>query len=189
MGTGVQRVEGTDDLVATIVLAFSSDPFVRWMLPEPERFLTHFDAYHASAWRVDVVVRRGVRPSRRARAAFWYPPGVHPDGQAFGALLEEAGVASRLAPVWEQVGPYEPDEPHWYLRQIGVDPAARGRGLGSALLRAGLDEVDRDGARAYLEATSAGSKSLYERHGFMSLREVKVGDAPPLWPMVREPLV
>ena len=122
-------------------------------------------------------------------AAFWYPPGVHPDGQAFGALLQEAGVASRVAPVWEQVGPYEPDEPHWYLRQIGVDPAARGGASGPRCSVRVLTRWIAYGARAYLEATSAASKSLYERHGFVSLREVKVGDAPPLWPMVREPLV
>jgi ribosomal protein S18 acetylase RimI-like enzyme len=189
MATEVQRVECSESVVATIVLAFGSDPFVRWMLPEPERFLTYFS--RITRLHGELTSSSGgafALPDGRG-AAFWYPPGVHPDGQAFGALLQEAGVAGRVASVWEQVGKYEPDEPHWYLRQIGVDPAARGNGLGSALLRAGLDEVDRAGARAYLEATSTASKSLYERHGFVSLGEVKVGDAPPLWPMVREPLV
>ena len=189
MATEVQRVERTEGLIATIVLAFSSDPFVRWMLPEPDRFLTHFTRITRLHGELTSSSGGAFGLSDGRGAAFWYPPGVHPDGQAFGALLQEAGVAGMVAPVWEQVGPYEPDEPHWYLRQIGVDPAARGSGLGSALLRAGLEEVDRVGARAYLEATSLASKSLYERHGFVSLGEIKVGEAPPLWPMVREPLV
>ena len=189
MATEVQRVERTEGLIATIVLAFSSDPFVRWMLPEPDRFVTHFSRITRLHGELTSSSGGAFGLSDGRGAVFWYPPGVHPDGQAFGALLQEAGVAGMVAPVWEQVGPYEPDEPHWYLRQIGVDPAARGSGLGSALLRAGLEEVDRVGARAYLEATSLASKSLYERHGFVSLGEIKVGEAPPLWPMVREPLV
>jgi len=47
--------------------------------------------------------------------------------------------------------------------------------------------ADRAGHPAYLEATNADSKALYERHGFRSGAPFSVADGPPLWPMWREP--
>ena len=183
--TGVARVDDAAHLVAPIVLAFSADPFVRWMLPGSAQFLTTFTrltrlhsertAAHGGAYgRAD---GRG--------AAFWYPPGVQPDGEALGAELAAAGVSERVAPVWAQMASHEPAEPHWYLRQIGVDPALQRSGHGTELIRAGLAEVDRSGEPAYLEATSLASRAFYERHGFSTLAEVQVGDSAPLWPMLR----
>lgn len=39
----------------------------------------------------------------------------------------------------------------------------------------------------HLEATSPGSRRLYERRGFEALGEVQADDSPPLWPMLRKP--
>jgi ribosomal protein S18 acetylase RimI-like enzyme len=86
---------------------------------------------------------------------------------------------------FEKMRAYEPGEPHMYLRIIGVDPALQGRGYGSALLRFALDEADRQGRPAYLEATSEASRALYQRHGFNVEGEIRVEDAPPFWPMLR----
>ena len=35
-----------------------------------------------------------------------------------------------------------PDESHWYLPMIGVEPSAQGEGLGAALLRHALARCD-----------------------------------------------
>ncbi|MDR6176194.1 ribosomal protein S18 acetylase RimI-like enzyme [Nocardioides zeae] len=59
-----------------------------------------------------------------------------------------------------------PATPHWYLTDIAVGGAARGLGVGSALLRHRLATIDADGAAAYLEATSPVNQRLYERFGF-----------------------
>ncbi len=81
-----------------------------------------------------------------------------------------------------------PKTPHWYLPMIGVAPHARGRGLGSTLLTRMLDRCDADGTPAYLEASSEKNRPLYERHGFVVTDEWRYApDAPPLWPMWREP--
>jgi len=48
-----------------------------------------------------------------------------------------------------------------------------------------LSRVDRDGAPAYLEATSERNARLYERHGFEVCGRICVGDIPPLIPMMR----
>jgi len=86
-----------------------------------------------------------------------------------------------------QMGEFHPTEPHWYLPFIGVDPLRQGEGLGSALLQHALQIVDRDKLPAYLEATSADIRRLYERHGFEAIGEIQTADSPPLYPMLRNP--
>jgi ribosomal protein S18 acetylase RimI-like enzyme len=171
--------------VPVTVLAFSADPFVRWMLPESAQFLDVFTRLtRAHATRV-APVGGAFGTTDGLGAAFWYPPGTTPDGEVLGAIFRDAGIGERVAPVWDAVEQHEPAEPHWYLRQIGVDPTQQGRGLGGEVLVAGLEVIDATGRPAYLEATTEQSAQLYERHGFALLAEVSVGDAPPLWPMLR----
>jgi ribosomal protein S18 acetylase RimI-like enzyme len=61
----------------------------------------------------------------------------------------------------------------------------QGRGLGSALLKAGLARCDAEGAAAYLESSNPKNVPLYERHGFEVIGLVQPADFPPLIPMLR----
>jgi ribosomal protein S18 acetylase RimI-like enzyme len=125
-----------------------------------------------------------------AGAALWLPPGVHADEAALGKVLEASVAPDELDGVVAAFGQFEvhhPHGPHWYLPLIGVDPARRGHGYGSALLRHALARCDRDGALAYLEATSPRNRALYERHGFAAVGTIRAGAWPPVWPMVRRP--
>ena len=72
----------------------------------------------------------------------------------------------------EAVDQYQPEEPHWYLTDIVVSPDIQGRGVGSALLERRLGLVGDD--PIFLEATTAGSARLYQRHGFPPLATVSV---------------
>jgi GNAT superfamily N-acetyltransferase len=55
---------------------------------------------------------------------------------------------------------------HAYVTNLFVQPSARGRGLGSALLEAALRECDGRGVDAVILWPTPRSRSLYERHGF-----------------------
>lgn len=177
-----------DRLIPPMVLAFARDPVVRWLLPDPSGFLEHFPAIvrvHAAR-----VVEHGgaFQASGFRAAALWYPPGVHPDAAALGEVLERA-VAPRalqaMSSLIARMREHAPEGPHWYLRQVGVDPAAQGTGLGAELLRAGLAACDGARLPAYLEATSPANRAVYERFGFRPTGEIQVEGAPPLWPMLR----
>jgi GNAT superfamily N-acetyltransferase len=77
---------------------------------------------------------------------------------------------------------------HEYLWMIGVAPERQGEGLGTVLIESVLDRCDREGLPAYLEASSARSRRLYERLGFEFTGTVlDLPDGPPMWPMWREP--
>jgi GNAT superfamily N-acetyltransferase len=176
--------------LATLALAFSADPIVRWFLPDPHNYLTYFIPIsrafggrafeHGSAYGVDGYFG----------TALWLPPGVSPDDEAMGALLDEAPHgpdAEEASAFMKQMASYHPSEPHWYLPLIGVDPAWQGQGYGAALLQPALEVIDRQGSLAYLESTNARNVPLYERHGFETLGVIQAGSSPPMWPMIRRP--
>ncbi|MFC6020935.1 GNAT family N-acetyltransferase [Plantactinospora solaniradicis] len=98
--------------------------------------------------------------------------------------------APRMALVGELTRERHPErEPHWYLQQMVVVPASRGRGLGAAMLRHQLARADAAGVGAYLEASSPRNRALYERHGFRARGEpiwLPEG-GPGIQPMWREP--
>lgn len=72
----------------------------------------------------------------------------------------DESIGDDLEGVFEQMEAFQPSFEHWYLPLIGVDPLAHGCGLGSALMRHVLAEVDAAGLPSYLEATSARNRAL-----------------------------
>lgn len=76
--------------------------------------------------------------------------------------------------------------PHWYLSAVGVDPARHGEGLGSALVRRGIERAERDGRPIYLETETESNVRFYERLGFEVLEQsVATGLELPVWLMSR----
>ncbi len=143
-------------MIATLVAAFTADPFIRWMLPDAHEYLTTFPEvlrhYGGRAFEHGAAHRT----SDGSGVALWLPPDVGPDEEALGAVVQE-GVATEQQEeafgVLEQVGASHPEEPHWFLPAIGVDPHAQGRGIGSALLAHALAAIDEKREIAYLEST------------------------------------
>jgi ribosomal protein S18 acetylase RimI-like enzyme len=190
---GIVRAAGPLDrdwVKAVIVSAFRDDPAARWAYPDAQQYQTHFSKFvqafggkafeHGSAHVVE----------SRSAAALWLPPGVSPDEEELGTILEatvEAPTRGDVFAVFEQMGGYHPNEPHWYLPMIGVDPLSQGQGLGSALMRHALKICDREGMPAYLESSNPRNVPLYERHGFELMGVIQYGSSPQLFPMRRNP--
>jgi ribosomal protein S18 acetylase RimI-like enzyme len=179
-----------DRAVDTITLAFAADPFTRWVFPECADFLRWFPVIlrefggHGIAHQCVYVTRDF------GGAALWLPPGVHPNDAVFETVIKDGVPAQRqgeFVQVFEQMNGHHPDEPHWYLPMIGVDPSCQSGGRGSALLRHALARVDRDGVHAYLESSNPANIPLYERHGFEVTGRIQVADSPVMTPMLRRP--
>jgi GNAT superfamily N-acetyltransferase len=176
--------------LASLTLAFSSDPVMRWGWPDSERYLAYWpqiaDAFGGGAF--DDGTAYGLENC--VAVALWLPPGVGPDGETVMGLMRESmgdQTFEDVSGVFEQMDELHPNEEHWYLPLMGVDLVAQGRGLGSALLRHALKTCDSDGLPAYLEATSPRNRNLYARHGFDVVGIIQAGTSPPLWAMLREP--
>jgi len=174
--------------IQTQVLAFAADPLLRWMFPDPDRYLRFFPQvarhYGGRAFEHDAAYRT----HDFAAGAMWLPPGIGPDEEALGGVMQESVAPHRLDHVFsllDQVGKAHPVEPHWFLPAIGVDPACQGRGYGSALLARSLEACDREHSVAYLEASNTRNVPLYQRFGFEVIGDLQVADSPHVIPMRR----
>jgi ribosomal protein S18 acetylase RimI-like enzyme len=159
------------------------------MWPDPKTYLTMMPQFamayggkslsHASAYTI----------GDYSGAALWLPPGVQPDEEKFNPILEsiEENKRAELGEALERLDDFHPKEPHWYLTLIAVDAYQQGQGFGSMLMKHALKRCDEDGKMAYLESSNPRNISIYERHGFEVMGEVKVGEFPVFTPMFRQP--
>ena len=178
-------------LLATILLGFSSDPFVRWLWPEASNYLEctpGFDAFGGGS----VETGSAYITENFEGAALWLPPGNSSEEDKFGEFLEATTnkvVLEDAFRVFESMDEYHPNEPCWYLPLIAVDPAHQGAGFGAELMKHALKRIDDDGLPSYLESTNTRNISLYERHGFEKMGEIQFGTSPIVTPMFRNPKV
>jgi ribosomal protein S18 acetylase RimI-like enzyme len=184
------EAEGAEDLRHTLALAFSTDPCTRYIWPRPRDFLEGYPRMLRAIGGETLDRGSGYATSDFGAAALWLQPGRKPDSDAIDVLIGETVSPERqavAAQVGELMQAFHPDEPHWYLSMIGVDPARQGRGLGTALLKHTLAICDAEGALAYLESSNPKNVPLYERHGFEVLGQIQPADFPGLTPMLRRP--
>lgn len=187
--------EDRDALLALTVAAFSADPLIRWFFPDPD----HFDALATSFFGtlLDLRLAGGVvdvTGDRRGGAQWERPSGLDVPGDVQEAAWADhvgrrgAVTQARFDLLGDLFGPEVPDEPHWYLGVLAVDPAHHRRGIGSTLLSVGLERAHADGLPAFLETATADNVRLYERHGFVATGEVDLpDDGPRVWFMTARP--
>ncbi|GJF19648.1 GNAT family N-acetyltransferase [Streptomyces sp. HO565] len=204
MGVAIRTAgEGDRELVVRLLdEAFQDDPVSRWVFPGEEyrrrthrRLMAAFtDAVLADGW-IDIT-------EDGAACALWLSVSEDGHDDGHGGETDEA-VADGPAQVREAVDPdnarveriarltegiHPSGRAHAYLWMIGVAPGRQGEGLGTALIESVLDRCDREELPAYLEASSARSRGLYERLGFeFTGRALDLPDGPRMWPMWREP--
>ncbi|GGB61818.1 MULTISPECIES: GNAT family N-acetyltransferase [Henriciella] len=83
---------------------------------------------------------------------------------------------------------HHPREPHIYLFTIGTRKAARGKGLGKAMMNPVLTAADKEGLPVYLENSNPANYGFYSAFGFKKIDEFSVlGESPPMTPMWRTP--
>lgn len=100
----------------------------------------------------------------RARATMTYLPVLHTDEQTrrfFAKVLRQQRV--HVAVIDGTVIGFAAVHEGW-LNHLYLDPAWHGRGIGSALLRAACDGLDR--VQLWVFQANDGARRFYERHGF-----------------------
>ncbi|MFJ3699982.1 MULTISPECIES: GNAT family N-acetyltransferase [Streptomyces] len=195
MGVRVRQAEqrDRDQVVRILAEAFHHDPVSCWVFPDEEhrhavhgKFLGVFADVALEEGRVDLL-------EDGTATALWLdvPAGAPEEEDDTPALMRETADPDneRAELVGRLTGAVHPHvRAHAYLLMIGVSPERQGEGIGEALMRGVLERCDREGTPAYLEASSARSRGLYERLGFtFTGRAVDLPEGPPMWPMWREP--
>jgi predicted N-acetyltransferase YhbS len=76
-------------------------------------------------------------------------------------------------------------QPFWGLGPIAVLPAAQGRGVGAALLRAELEKIDAARQPCFLATQDKSNVPLYEHFGFQVARVDAITETVPHYTMIR----
>jgi ribosomal protein S18 acetylase RimI-like enzyme len=180
-----------DELADALTDAFSADPMMAWIYPDPSTRPEMSRPFMRMA--LDIAFPHGhvYSVANNGAAALWSPPDVD--------LFDDAAVVQMFTMLGDQLGDraaeiggglmqiaaeHPHDEPHFYLFVLGTATASQSKGLGSTLMTEVLDRCDRQGLGAYLESSNTRNVPFYERHGFKVLNEVKLSDdfiARPMW--------
>ena len=130
--------------------------------------------------------------------AAWLPPGGFPlsPWRKVRALPDMVSILAatprsslRLLRYTDRLTRLHPAQPYWYLQVVGVDPAARGLGIGTRLVEPVLALADEAGEPCYLETMTERNVGWYQSLGF-EVRDAGVRfvpGGPPNWTMIRPP--
>jgi ribosomal protein S18 acetylase RimI-like enzyme len=193
-GTGIRTAVPGDDeeLASVLVRAFEDDPIIRWVFPGDDEarrlyFRTNLELGHPHGKIFTADSRLG--------CAIWAPPGewrvsLWTQLLLVPRIIRMLGVRrfQRGMMVFDRLQKEHQEGPHYYLGVLGVDPSSQGQGLGSTLVRAGLELADRAGVGAYLETSNPKNLPFYRRHGFEVTRSFEFAEGgPSCWLMWRAP--
>jgi GNAT superfamily N-acetyltransferase len=138
--------------------------------------------------RVEIVDADRARELRRAVLRPFDPPDAPLPGDGiadavhFAALDEDGSVLSTCFVYpddWPFPSPEQLVATGWHLRQMATDPAHRGQGAGSAVLRAVIGYVDERSGMLWCHARVP-AIPFYERHGFRAVGDVHPSGEPPI---------
>jgi len=180
-------------VIETAATSLDGEAMLRWSFGEDrfaERIRRHFTHYDGEN------VRHGwVRiADDGAGIAVWIPPEAREEHAAIGPA-PTGGEPEILgdhvegfASFWDWIGEHEPEEPLLYLSHIGVAPSRQRSGLGSALMRDGLERADALGVPSWLETSRAENAAYYEGFGYRTLVDEDAPEGGPhIWFMRRDP--
>lgn len=187
-------VEQTELVSALVAEAFSALDVARWLVPDENerrrRLEADFAIFVAHAFDHGHVDLTG----DLSAAAVWFH--VDGDGELPPPPDYDARLVAACGPFTDRFrildAAFEEHHPHGmahhHLAFLAVRPDQQSRRIGSALMDAHHARLDDVGVGAYLEASTARSRSLYLRHGYRDRGEpFHLPDGPPFWPMWREP--
>ena len=186
-----------DALGAALADAFRDDPVFEFLIPSDvkgreARMLTYFRMTARSYLRRDkhaFIAGEGKGGALWAAPGSWRMPPSEIVRETPAVVKVFGRNVLRALKLLTQVEGLHPKEPHhWYLAYLGTRCDSQGQGVGSAMLREVLAQADDTRTPAYLESSNERNLTLYERHGFRVVEEIKaLGVGPSIWRMWRDP--
>ena len=164
--------------------AFAEDPFNLWIFGKARALRPLFRIMAR-----DIYLKNGFcHMAGDGGATMW---GTHESNLRFPPLsmislilaqmmYGSKGAMKRGMAAGEAMAAHHPEEPHLYLFTVGTRKAARGKGIGKALLSPVLAAADRDGLPVYLENTNPVNDGFYRSLGFEKRGEFHVDETAPI---------
>tara|TARA_B000000437_G_scaffold170333_1_gene126524 strand:+ start:756 stop:1328 length:573 start_codon:yes stop_codon:yes gene_type:complete len=173
--------------VDLLLLAFSSDPFQRFLMPDPSIYLRNSAIWFNNAASQSISTQTLFGLEDNSGIAIWFPPNYSVQFEALEETYKDIPKQSR-EDIYRYFNEFENSKPKdvWYLEYLGVDPNNHSQGIGTQLLKKSLNEIDALHDAAYLESSNPRNMSLYERHGFEVVSKFQFGYGPPIHTMYRK---
>ncbi len=179
------RLAGVADvprICTTFARSFWDDPVMRWLFPDDDMFaggavMTDFFR------RMIAHGHTHVSPDIVAFAA-WIPPG-RPEVEVEPTSTEPPPdhMITKFVALRTALAENTPAEDHWYLQMVGTHPDWQRQGIGSRLIRDGIDRARRDGLGVYLETETIENVAYYRHLGFEVRTEWDIENGPHMWGM------
>lgn len=173
-----------------LTIGFATCPLLRFIYPEPKRYLEHFKGFVKAYCGEPYKHGSGAYADGVKGTILWQTPDEHGDHHELVDFLVRTTLPANRDDVrrlFDRFYQFHPKDPYFYVSVIAVDPYFQRQGLGTALFRNALQHPDRAGWVSYLEATTVGSARLYGTLGWKVVDEVQIGNSPVYYPMIREP--
>ena len=103
-----------------------------------------------------------------------------------GMVTLGPGAAARVARWLAAWGERDPEQSHYHLGPVAVEPRLRGHGIGSQLIQVHCHQLDAAGDASYLETDKHENVAFYQRHGYQVVAQENVIGIPN-WFMSRQP--
>ena len=173
--------------------AFVDEPMMLWPLGSNGDVVGRFT--RCFAYFLEVALPLGLvwEAGQAQGAAVWIPPEQseawedHPWNQTrILGLADDSG--RRYDAFWDWVAMHDPPQPSWQLDSIAVQPELQGRGIGKALIEAGVARARADRTGAFLSTGTAANVTIYRRCGFRVYDEADAPEGGPrIWFMRWDP--
>lgn len=173
------------EIAAALANALIEDPFYRAVTidfaDDPRKRLRVLEHYCDLALQEGRIIGE-VQHADNSGAAIWHTHEVANDIVTRQREIRSAGMQQQLGPngfanyhaIIATMEQHLPTHLHkaWYLSILGVDPQARGQGIGRQLLERSLARADRMGVDTFLETFNPLSLAFYARLGFRPAAEL-----------------
>lgn len=188
---------GGDDaaeLSQVIADAFHDLPQSRWLIPDPDARRQIFPGYFRLLIEQSMASGTFHTTADRAGAALWNhasPGSMRQPGNYAARLTAVTGRWASRFVMFDAVMDrhYPARRTYGLLSILAVRPDRQDQGVGSALLRAHHQVLDRgEGTLACLNAAGARSRQFYRRHGYLACGVFYLPEeGPAMYPMARPP--
>jgi GNAT superfamily N-acetyltransferase len=186
--------DDADELSRVIADALHDLPQSRWLIPDPYARRQIFPGYFRLLIEQSMASGTVHTTADRVGAALWNhasPDSMRQPGDYAARLAAVAGRwASRFIMFDAALDRHYPARrAYGLLSLLAVRPDRQDQGVGSALLRAHHQVLDRDeGTLTCLTAAGARSRQFYRRHGYLACGVFYLPEeGPAMYPMARPP--
>jgi ribosomal protein S18 acetylase RimI-like enzyme len=186
-----------DCAVQILTSAFLEDPLMAYLFPEPgkrrENLAIFFKANLEYAMAAGEIY---INSSQNGVAAWLFQgdkggpkPGSKEDPRSQLGVLLDSETAARLAGFTRAMAALHKDvapEKRRYLLFLGVKSGEQGKGIGTAMIKPGLQIADDSGLPCMLDTMNERDLKFYRRQRFEIRRDERIcGDGPRTWTMFR----